>query len=101
MWDTTKPTYSTTLFHICLAYHLPTLPRIQPTPWYQNLATTIVPTVQLTPVANVATDSVSNILIQILTSVQQIQQLLIQIHKNQTVGGGKTIKRNNRCPSTR
>ena len=43
-----------------------------------NPAPTIVPTVQPTPVANVATD-VSNILPQLLTSMQHMQQLLIQM----------------------
>ena len=44
-----------------------------------NQSPTIVPTIQPIPVANVATD-VSNILPQLLTSMQQMQQLLIKIH---------------------
>ena len=65
-------------------------PECTPTP---NPAPTIVPTVQPTPVTNVAT-YVSNILPQILTSMQQMQQLLIQIQTNQTGGGGPTSNRN-------
>ena len=62
----------------------------------QNPAPTIVTTVQPTPVANVATDAVYNILPQLLTSMQQMKQLLIQMQKNQTEGGGQTINRNTR-----
>ena len=55
-----------------------------------NSSPTIVPTAQPTPVANVATYVVSNILFQILTSMQHIQKLLIHIQTNQTGGEGKT-----------
>ena len=60
----------------------------------QNPAPTIVPTIQPTPVANVATD-VSNILPQILTSMQLMQQLLINMQTNQTGWVGQTSNRNN------
>ena len=63
-----------------------------PTP---NLDPTIVPTVQPTPVANVATD-ISNILPQLLTNMQQMQKLLIKMHTNQTWQGGQTSNRNTR-----
>ena len=55
-----------------------------------NHATTIVPTVQPTIVANVATYAVSNILPQLLTSMQQMQQLMMHMKKNQTRGGEGT-----------
>ena len=42
-----------------------------------NSDPTILSTVQLNRVANAATDAVFNILPQILTSMQQMQQLLI------------------------
>ena len=60
-----------------------------------NPSPTIVPTVQPTPVSNVATN-VSNILPQLLTSMQQMQQLLIQMQTNQTGGGGQTSNLNTR-----
>ena len=63
-----------------------------PTP---NPDPTIVPTVQPTPVANFAT-YLYNILPQILTNMQHMQQLLIQIQKNQTRGGVQTSNRNTR-----
>ena len=55
-----------------------------------------MPTVQPTPVANVATYDVSNILPQLLTSMQQMKQLLIHIQMNQTVFGGQIINLNTR-----
>ena len=65
-------------------------PEYTPTP---NTYTTIVPTVQPNPVSNVATD-VSNILPQILNSMKQMQQLLIQMHTDKTGGGRQTSNRN-------
>ena len=59
-----------------------------------NTSPTIVPTVQPIPVANVAT-YVSNIISQILTSMQKMHQLLIQMRAYQTGGGGKTSNCNN------
>ena len=65
-----------------------------------NPAPTIVPTIQPTPVSNVATYAVYNISPQILTSMQKMQQLLIQTKTNQTGGGGKTSNRNTRRSPT-
>ena len=56
-----------------------------------NLVPTIVLTLQPTQVANVSTYAVSNILPHLLTSMQHIQKLLIQMHTNQ-IGGGRENK---------
>ena len=57
-------------------------------------------TIQPSPVANVDTYSASNILPQLLNRMQQIQELLIQIDKKQTVWGVKNSNRNNRRTPT-
>ena len=60
-----------------LPFHCPSQkPEYTPTP---NPGPTIVPTIQPTPVSNVATN-VFNILPQILTIIQQMQQLIIWMH---------------------
>ena len=61
-------------------------PECTPTP---NRDPTIVPTVQPTPVANVTTD-VYYVLPQLLTSMQQMQQLMIRVNMNQKGGGVQT-----------
>ena len=46
--------------------------------------------VQPSPEASVATDSASNIIPQILTIMQNMQQLMVQIKADQVGGGYKT-----------
>ena len=60
-----------------------------------NPAPTILTTVQPTAVGNIATDK-SNILPQLMTSMQNMQQLLIQMQTNQIGGRRQTSNRNTR-----
>ena len=60
-----------------------------------NSDPTIVPTFQ-----PVATDSVSNILPQILTSMKKMQKLLILMQTNKTGGGGQTNNHTTLHPPT-
>ena len=55
-----------------------------------NIDPTIVPTIQKTSLANVTTDVSNDPPPQLLTSMQQMQQLLIHMQTNQTVGLGQT-----------
>ena len=59
---------------------------------------TIVLTVQPNPVDNVITDAVSNIPHQLLTSIQHIHKLLINMQTNQTGRGLQTINRSTLLP---
>ena len=71
--------------------HMSRIPFPHP-PWYTEYTSTpkldpnIVPTVQPTSVANIATD-VYNILPQLLTSMKQMKQLIIQMQTSLPVGG--------------
>ena len=60
-----------------------------------NPAPTNAKIVQPTPVANVTTD-VYYVLPQLLTSMQQMQQLMIRVHMNQKGGGVQTSNHNTR-----
>ena len=64
-----------------------------------HAAPMIAPIVQTDPESNAATDAASTIIPQILTIMQQIQQLNFHIQSNQA-GGGSKKKCNSRCPST-
>ena len=67
----------------------------------QNSSPTISSTIQPSPVANAATDATSNILPQLMTIMQQIQHLLMQIQTNQAGGGGQTSNHSTRRPTSR
>ena len=54
-----------------------------------NSSPNISPTIQPSPVSNAAIYAASNILPNLLTSIHQMQQLLIQIKANQSEGGIK------------
>ena len=60
----------------------------------------ILPIVQPSLAANSATDVTSTIIPIILTSMQKIQQLMVQMKANQSGGGGQTRNRNTRFPPT-
>ena len=67
----------------------------------KNYAPTIASTIQPSPVANAIIDAASNILPHIMTRMQQIQHLLMQILINQAGGGGQTSNHNTHCPPNR
>ena len=58
------------------------------------------PIFQPYPGANSDTDVTSTILHQLLTSMQHMKQLAVQIQANQAGGGGQTNNRNTRCLPT-
>ena len=55
----------------------PQYPDYTPVP---NSDPDITTTVQLTPLANVSTDAVFNIILQLLIIMQQMQKLLVMVH---------------------
>ena len=66
-----------------------------------NYAPMMAPIVQPTPEANAATNAISAFIVQLLTSMQQMQQLMVQMQANQGGGGGQNNNCNTRRPPTR